>query len=229
MVAEWNATLEYSEYLSGIGWFTFDIWPDRDRLVIRTLFDSSAPMSRGRRFTIRDLSELNRCGWCSEGGCEALIRLETGKTTLNEGEEEYLRFIINPGWLEAKIQLGSLSVTPITTNASIKIGDCLIWKNGTMEGCVRDHAPWYPMDLDESGSLSATIPIKVHGIENPENLTVSLIVEVKMGRRTVPCPDVILVKHKKIRLLVIPEPFYLYTSLIIILIPLLKIDSSPPQ
>ena len=228
MVEEWNAALEYSEYLAGIGWFTYDIWLVKDSLVIRALFDSSAPLSRGRRFTLRELSELNRCGWCT-GFCEASIKMETGTFILEEGEEAEIRFSINPGWLEGQLKLGPLSVSLITTNASLHIGDCLVWRNGSMEGCIWDLSPWQPLTLGKSGSLSATIPVRVLEIDNPQSFNATLGLEVKIGRQIPPCQDHILGHSFKIQFTVtpeIPEPtLILSTSLFLLTIILSRKNS----
>lgn len=213
MIEEWKIAMEFSEHLAGVGWFTFDIWMVNGSLVVRSLFHSSTPMWRERRYTVRDLSQLDRCGWCTSS-CRARLAVETDSLTLGEGGEAGINLTVEPGsWLLGKIQLREIEVHPQETNATIQVGGCLAWRNGTSEGCIHDRAPWIDLSPGKPGTpLTATIPVKVPASNPPQNLTAILTFYLAIGKQeTSPCGGNYILARKTVNLEVtensIPEPY----------------------
>jgi hypothetical protein len=157
---------------------------------------------------IRDLSELNRCGWCTSS-CKAHLLVETETLTLRNGEEAEINLGIEPdSWLLGKIQLVDMEVSTEGMKGEVLVGDCLVWRDGTTEGCLHYTAPWKNLTLERPGSnpssaLSATIPIRVLKADPPQDFTATLIFHIAIGNQTPPCTDHQLQKQATVRFTVV--------------------------
>jgi hypothetical protein len=78
MIREWNAVLEFSDRLTSVGWFTFDIWDN-----------NYAPLKKERLAALKWFHRLNRYGplsaWMDKN--QIKILMEPKIITVAEGEE----------------------------------------------------------------------------------------------------------------------------------------------